>query len=89
MNGNPKDPNAPMYQGQALQQQQAPSGGGYHLLEGIGNLVLAGAHFFSGKNDDDEAEEEQPAPRRRVRTFGTRPSGRAGTGSCCRRPTGK
>ena len=87
---NPFDPKTPLYQGQAPQgpPPPAPQPPSLHFLEGLGNLVLAGAHFFSG-NPNEETEEEEQRPRRRPRfpRAGGSSSARAGSGSCCRRPT--
>lgn len=88
MSSNPFDPNNPLYQGQAL-LPQAPASG-FHLLEGVGNLVTAAGYFFAGGGgDDDEVEEQAPRRRVRPRVFGASPSARVGKGSCCRRPVGK
>lgn len=93
---SPYDPKNPLYQGQApTQPQQAPQqhASGFHLLGGVGDLVVAAAHFFAGgggAEDDDEAEEPKRPRRFRPRVFGARSgSARAGQGSCCRRPAGK
>lgn len=78
---------AELAQQQQQQQQPAPQpqGNGFHLLEGLGNLVMAAGHFLSGgPADDDEVE---ASPRRRPRLFGARASKRVGQGPCCRRGT--
>lgn len=92
--GNPYDPKTPLYEGQPQAQPapQASSLAGLHFLGGLGDLVVAGAHFLTGGGDeaDDEEVEEQPRPRRRFRSrvFGAN-SARTIKGACCRRPTGK
>jgi hypothetical protein len=89
---NPYDPNVPLYEGQRTQVQQTPQANpqaaSLHFLGGVGELVMAGLHFFSGGNNDEEEDEEAPS-RVRPRLFGARPSGRVGKGSCCRRPVGR
>ena len=80
-----------MYQGEVLQGQQVvqptqnppASNGGLHFLEGIGQLFLAGAHFFGG---EDEEGEEIEKPNRRPRSRFTSSESRSAkpTGSCCR-----
>jgi hypothetical protein len=93
--GNPFDPNVPLYDGQVLraqpQAQAQNQAAGLHFLAGIGELVMAGAHFMGAGDDDEEGEEEESSSRRSVRPrlFGARPSARVGKGSCCRRPVGR
>jgi hypothetical protein len=99
--GNPYDPSTPLYEGQQAQPQQAQQApqvqpgnsqaSTLHFLGGLGELAMAGVHFFAGGSDDeDEGEEEAAAPRRfRPRLFGANSSKRVGKGSCCRRPVGR
>jgi len=88
---NPYDPNFKLYEGQPSPQQvqqppaqplpQAqPAQGGLHLLEAIGNFVLAGAHMIGGDDDEEENEAPRRRPRRRF-GFGN-PSGSTGK-NCC------
>lgn len=97
---SPFDPSTPLYEGQQPQQapqhqpvfQGAPApqqAAGLHILSGVGDIALGLFGLFAGGSKDDEDQEEAEAPRRgvRPRLFGSRPSGRVGKGSCCRRPS--